>query len=1241
MSKTPAQNGKTIIEAPKIDDAVATRDAKNAAIAIISIDDPKLRSQVLSVLKKPPSGEDGANRANELSNISSKLKKDNKDITRIQIAELSIRELSSNGLSQQEITRLVTDQIFDIEIKKPTTIGIQTHTKQGEIAETALDVAAKSYDSIIQINNFPSESALLVSESYKNPTTNRHFQKDAQEMLANAKSPEAAEKAFAKLCKEYKFSPDSQDEKSKRSFIELRKLTDSFIELSFGVNAANMRALDSYKPSIADEAAGIDEKKIKTLTKYLTDVMKNLDSKNVGQEYKQQEIAEAFQKKATELGINTDSKASEYLQSSMVNTFVGREKDSQGVTQSPKNVMNNIVTTQGMISSIRQSKDKWPDNSNEVAQQTQQNAKRAIAAESPFLEAEPSQQRGISSPPPPPQQNFGPIPAPGLNQPTPQKPQKPPRRAPKAPQEAARSEPTPSPLSASAAIYPEPPKQPTREGIAAPDIKKDVWRANADAGMIMTTVLETHKDKLGLKDEDVGSFNSVQSTEDVRGYIAKVAETINKNPEIKQELEQALTTEYRNAFNNTQTSEINWSAQSKSNDGVTTLTLPDAQSKLKVTSIKANIAINGKNIASYRSIDFPAKVEPGHPMKISMALQDKDGKNMPADKAIFFEAIYDEKGKLLDVNAPEGVKFTKEGVGYIEKEGEIYTLPVNQDQYYKMKDLAAKNKAEIIGLNEPTQEREQAQAQRINQEPKMKEPEVAADQIAVAQAPKIDPRSEALSSQKVSASPAQPDSPELASVKLGQSSDVLAGLDDLPQVSSSKINEKSKVPTDEQLEARLAALSSPSGKAPSQDFDLQSVAAEAKPVPAAEVQELKPQAAASPAVSATQSQRPEPKDPDLEFLKMTADKQAADLKTTINTSQNLSVAIFKFNSAGDPQNYVGDSLASNPQVDILLSSNLDKDHKVLLFKSTTIENKADIVKELMLQSDASTELYPNAKEAGELAKTLFRSASTEEQAAIFAVTASADTGRAKELMESLSQDKQKELITEIKEAKDGIIEEPTLKHLVRKDRLEQAIKDLDTTAAGQALRKPPPPARSTERTMESPSIEQGSKRPPSPPASPSPRMTPDTIPPPSPLRGEELMERATKGQQELLDADKLRDDEIPSKSNWEKLKDSLQSALDAVKNAVSRKDTKNLDQQEAQIPQSSSNSSNRSDDRPRQQGAAQTMERDQSFTQLPKTISSHTKAQFSHEPSPPRATPPVSRQNSKQQGRGNNNGPTM
>ncbi len=89
-------------------------------------------------------------------------------------------------------------------------------------------------------------------------------------------------------------------------------------------------------------------------------------------------------------------------------------------------------------------------------------------------------------------------------------------------------------------------------------------------------------------------------------------------------------------------------------------------------------------------------------MHASFALKDANGHNMPSKDAVYFTVHYDKSGKLMEVTSPQPIKFMgKEdnAIGYIERNGEVYTLPVTKKAYNEMMTEVSKNQGMGINLS--------------------------------------------------------------------------------------------------------------------------------------------------------------------------------------------------------------------------------------------------------------------------------------------------------------------------------------------------------------------------------------------------------------------------------------------------------------------------------------------------------------------------------------------------------------
>jgi len=111
-----------------------------------------------------------------------------------------------------------------------------------------------------------------------------------------------------------------------------------------------------------------------------------------------------------------------------------------------------------------------------------------------------------------------------------------------------------------------------------------------------------------------------------------------------------------------------------------------------------------RTVKSYRQIEFPKKLEDGKgPAHFSMAVKDENGNNISAKDAVYFTAHYDDAGKLTEVSSPVPVKFMgtdDNAIGYIERNGKVYTLPVTQGKYKEMMQQVAINNGLSVDLGQ-------------------------------------------------------------------------------------------------------------------------------------------------------------------------------------------------------------------------------------------------------------------------------------------------------------------------------------------------------------------------------------------------------------------------------------------------------------------------------------------------------------------------------------------------------------
>jgi hypothetical protein len=229
-------------------------------------------------------------------------------------------------------------------------------------------------------------------------------------------------------------------------------------------------------------------------------------------------------------------------------------------------------------------------------------------------------------------------------------------------------------------------------------------------------LLNKAADKKDDIEKDLKAFLANEQNKDLKDKLLN-------DPDLKQKLSAAESKGFQELHKNGGFKPLDWEPSAdnpevkkkdvKNDKGELLCTLSEKTSKEK-------ISVPGPDgreieISSYRTIDFPPKLNDGTkgPLSVSMAVKDSKGANISEEKAVYFTAHYNEEGKLMGVCTPQPVKFIGNGdnaIGYIEKDGEIYTLPVTRGTYNKMMDEVVKNKGFGHDLSQ-TVEQKQPQAQ--------------------------------------------------------------------------------------------------------------------------------------------------------------------------------------------------------------------------------------------------------------------------------------------------------------------------------------------------------------------------------------------------------------------------------------------------------------------------------------------------------------------------------------------------
>jgi len=228
------------------------------------------------------------------------------------------------------------------------------------------------------------------------------------------------------------------------------------------------------------------------------------------------------------------------------------------------------------------------------------------------------------------------------------------------------------------------------------------------------------KAQIALIDDSVGRMNPQEFREYLTSDKGKEeAAKVFAKPDIQTALNKIeiegykkVHTEFSESFKN-----VNWtsdqitaSGQPKTKTSEITNENGMVVAKIKETTHDiAPLAVtldNGDqvNVKSYRTIDFPTKLETGKgPLHLSMAVKDQNGRNISEKDAVYFTAHYDEQGKLTEISSPIPVKFMgndDNAVGYIERNGKVYTLPVTQGKYKEMMKEVAKNQGMSLDLSQ-------------------------------------------------------------------------------------------------------------------------------------------------------------------------------------------------------------------------------------------------------------------------------------------------------------------------------------------------------------------------------------------------------------------------------------------------------------------------------------------------------------------------------------------------------------
>ena len=207
-------------------------------------------------------------------------------------------------------------------------------------------------------------------------------------------------------------------------------------------------------------------------------------------------------------------------------------------------------------------------------------------------------------------------------------------------------------------------------------------------------------------DQDLSAFRTFLQTDNGKEKLSSAMqkpETENQLKNIESNGYKEVHTQFQDSFKN-----VAWVSPPNSKVRLSEIKGDDGQhiTSLKETTVQGTTQValedgSMRSIKSYRQIEFPKQIEGGKgPAHFSMAVKDENGRNVPEKGAVYFTAHYDDKGKLTEVSSPVPVKFMGKGddaIGYIERGGKVYTLPVTQGKYKEMMLEVVANKG--MGAN--------------------------------------------------------------------------------------------------------------------------------------------------------------------------------------------------------------------------------------------------------------------------------------------------------------------------------------------------------------------------------------------------------------------------------------------------------------------------------------------------------------------------------------------------------------
>jgi hypothetical protein len=161
----------------------------------------------------------------------------------------------------------------------------------------------------------------------------------------------------------------------------------------------------------------------------------------------------------------------------------------------------------------------------------------------------------------------------------------------------------------------------------------------------------------------------------------------NKLDNLQQKIVSKAQETYADIHRDPGFTDIKWPHKKNENKkNETTISVGTGNAKLKEKTTKQG-GFKARNVEL--EMEVPGKLD------LSLALLDKNGNRIAADKAAYFTAHYDDSGKLVEMSMPRPVKFVGRGDKAIlvtKIDGQEYSLPINKGQYKKMQKEIAKNK---------------------------------------------------------------------------------------------------------------------------------------------------------------------------------------------------------------------------------------------------------------------------------------------------------------------------------------------------------------------------------------------------------------------------------------------------------------------------------------------------------------------------------------------------------------------